>query len=247
MTTDVTPTVAARVGGFSLLFVTFLGFFGQGLRAVLIVKDSAGAIKESQTFDNLAKHEVLFRAALMAFILINMLDCIISWSIYVFFKRASPQMSLLCVLFRLAYVAAFLPCLAGSISPVLRALSVQSARGIGPHLQLFADAWQVSFMFFGSHLILLGYLLSTLPARSGDAESVPRWLGPAVATGGVGYILDNGWKLVTTGSGLPALTDVPVLGVLLFVSFLTELLFMGWWILRGFKDVKDEGEYAEMQ
>ena len=137
--------------------------------------------------------EGLFRLAISAFVLVAVLDAVVAWGLYAFFKLVSRDMSLLAGWLRLAYAAVF----AVAISQLAGALHLLSnadyLRTFTPDqlrtqallkITDFHDIWTVSLVLFGTHLLLVGYLIY----RSGFARKL---LGVLVAMAGAGYLVDS--------------------------------------------------------
>jgi len=80
----------------------------------------------------------------------------------------------------------------------------------------FHDIWTVGLIFFGTHLLLVGYLTH----RSGFA---PKLLGLLVAVAGVGYLVD----------GFAALLFADYAVSVGAFTFVGEFLLMLWLLIKG--------------
>jgi hypothetical protein len=91
----------------------------------------------------------------------------------------------------------------------------------------FHDIWTVSLILFGTHLLLIGYLIY----RSGFA---PKLLGVLVAIAGAGYLTDSFGTLLVSAYATSASA----------VTFVGEFLLMVWLLDKGrtipFHEIQDE-------
>jgi hypothetical protein len=85
-------------------------------------------------------------------------------------------------------------------------------------LNSFRYDWSMGLVLFGIHLVLLGCLIF----RSGY---IPRILGIVLVIDGLGWVID---------SLRPYLYPTARLGYI-FITFLGELFFMLWLLIRGWK------------
>jgi hypothetical protein len=85
-------------------------------------------------------------------------------------------------------------------------------------IKSFRYEWSLSLVIFGIHVALLGYLV----ARSGY---IPRVLGILLVIAGLGYMLHYLSPYLLPGRDMS----------ILFVTFLGELVFGLWLLIRGWK------------
>ena len=212
------PAVVAGVG--ILLISVLAGLANFGAVEGLVTGGDA-----TKTALDILAAEGLFRLAISAFVLVAVLDAVVAWGLYAFFKPVSRDMSLLAGWLRLAYAAVF----AVAISQLAGALHLLSnadyLRTFTPDqlrtqallkITEFHDIWTVSLVLFGTHLLLVGYLIY----RSGFA---PKLLGVLVAVAGAGYLVDSFGALL--------FSDYTVsIGAFTFVG---EFLLMLWLLIKG--------------
>lgn len=173
--------------GYVALFVLgiFANFF---VREGLIVGGDA-----AQTAANLAESEGLFRWGMVSFLAIFAIDVIVAWALYVLFKRASQELSLVTAWFRIVYTV-FLGVAVIFFYQGLQLLSGVDFLAVFDSGQLEAQAlvaldsfnstWLIGLLAFGIHLVLLGWLL----LKSGEA---PRLLGYVLMVAGAAYVADT--------------------------------------------------------
>jgi hypothetical protein len=226
---DTSPRRVALIAGIAytiiVVFALFANFFVlEGLREP---GDAAATVV------NIANSEVLFRSGIAAFVIVFIADVVVAWGLYIIFRRTSRELSLLAAWLRLVMAAIY-----GS---VLLNLMV-AARLVGEgyptaltaaqrnaHVMLSLDAFiygfAIGFVFFGAHLMLLGYLI----VKSGFA---PRILGILVTIAGVAYAVDNFTRILFPG--YESYADLFTL--LVFLAIPGEFWLVGWLLWKGGKD-----------
>ncbi len=222
------PQAYAHFAGFNYLlifvFAIFANFF---VLSKLIVAGDADA-----TAVNIIANEGQYRLAIAAFFIVLVCDIFISWALYLILQKVDPHLSLLAALFRLTYTVAQI----GVLLNLVNALEFAGASDPSGALAAINDsAWPYYFLgshntgftltliFFGAHLLLLGYLV----IRS---SFLPSLIGALVMIAGTGYIID----------GFNEILDWGYFGILnagLYVVILPALLGEGtlmlWLLIRG--------------
>ncbi|WP_428408080.1 DUF4386 domain-containing protein [Hyphococcus sp.] len=222
------PQTYARFAGFNYLlifvFAIFANFF---VLSKLIVSGDA-----STTAANIASNESLYRLAIAAFFVVLICDVFISWALYLILQKTDPHLSLLAALFRLTYTVAQI----GVLLNLVSALEFAGASDPSGALAAINDAaWPYYFLgshntgftltliFFGLHLLLLGYLV----IRS---SFLPSLIGILVMIAGGGYIIDGFNEILDWGY-----FGVPNAGlyVVILPALLGEGTLMLWLLIRG--------------
>ncbi|MGB3185752.1 MAG: DUF4386 domain-containing protein [Ornithinimicrobium sp.] len=186
---DTNPGTAARIAGVGYVILFALGIFANFfVREGLIVSDDAQA-----TAANIADSEGLFRLGMVAFLTIFLLDVVVAWALYIVFRNADHDLSLLTAWFRLVYTV-FLGAALIYFSQALQLLDgAASLTAIGTRqreaqallaLETFNSAWLIGLAAFGLHVILLGGLV----LRSRYA---PKALAYVLIAAGAAYVLDT--------------------------------------------------------
>lgn len=220
MVIDLRASTAALVAGGGLLLMVVLSIVGIPLLEGLFVSGDAAT-----TAANIAGNGLEFRLAVAAVVLVAALDVVVAWALYVFLRPASRGLSLLAALFRLVYAAIFASALANLAS--IPALLDGSAVGgtvepaqvdalVLAKVTAFQNAWDLGLVFFGIHLLVLGYLA----ARS---SYVPTIVGGLVALAGAGYVIDSLGVLLLESYTLEVA----------MVTFVGEVALLGWLLYRG--------------
>ena len=214
---------AALVAGSGLLAMTIFAVvaFSLVFQKLIIPGDA------SATVNNILAGEMQFRIGIICLFIVAVLDVVVAWALYVFLEPASKNLSLLAAWFRLVYSAILGVALFGYAN-VLRLLGgAHNMKGVETgqlhpdvmlSLQVFDDGWAIGLVFFGIHLVILGYLVF----RSGY---VPRILGIVLAIAGVAYVTDSFGRFLFPNYTLDLAT---------FVGW-GEALFMLWLLYKGLK------------
>jgi hypothetical protein len=220
---------AALIAGLGYVIITVLSFF-----AISVLDGPTEPDNPAVTAGNIVNSEVLFRSGLAAFIIVLIADVVVAWALYVFFQRASRELSLFAAWFRLLYVAIA----AAALLNTLVVLKLVDGTGYSTVLEkgqrdaqvmLSLDAYNYGFflglVFFGVHLLLLGFVM----VKSDYAPSI---LGILVALAGLGYVVINLARVV-----LPNYRDYEDLLLLLLVvlGLPGEFGLIGWLLWRGGK------------
>ena len=87
--TEVSPRLAARTAGYGYLLIFVLAIFANFfVRTRLIEPGDAAA-----TAGNIMGSETLFRFGLVAFLVVFIVDVVIAWALYVFFRPVEHGIS----------------------------------------------------------------------------------------------------------------------------------------------------------
>lgn len=167
------------------VFAVFANFF---VREGLVVTDDA-----QTTAANIAESEGLFRLGMASFLVIFLVDVVVAWALYIVFRRANRDVSLVAAWFRLVYTLF----LGVALIYFFQALQFLSGSGFLESfdtaqreaqalvaLDTFNSAWLIGLAAFGVHLIVLGGLI----LRSGAA---PKALGYVLIVAGAAYVIDT--------------------------------------------------------
>ncbi len=217
----ITLRQAALVAGFGYLFmpVTYAEF---SIMPKLVVQGNV-----EQSAQNIAAHSTLFAAAILCYLITFILDLVIAWALYELLAPVNGSLSMLTAWFRLLYTAVGFTAFLNLIT-VFRILttpdyltafgSQQLLAQVNLLIHSFRYGWSISLVIFGIHLVLLGCLIY----RSGY---IPKFIGILLVIDGLGWVID---------SLRPYLYPNAHLGFIM-ITFLGELVFMLWLLIRGWK------------
>ena len=225
---DISLRKAARIAGIAYLLVFVVSILANSfaLQKLVVLGDA------TTTANNIAAHETLFRLGIAGWMIVLACDAVAAWGLYVFLKPVNRSLSLLAAWFRLIFVAVLVVSFAGHFSVLELLNGPQYLTGIDAN-HLRAQAMQLlqrhefnvhaGFLFFGIHILLLGYLAF----RSGY---VPKILGILLLIASVGYLIDSFGNFVS-----PAYANNPTYFVI-FVgvpAVISELFLTVWLLVKG--------------
>ncbi len=220
---DISQRKAAIVAGSGLLIMTIFAVFANFfvLESFIVQGDAA------ETVNNIIVNEGLFRTGICSLIIVAIFDVVVAWALYVLLKPVNKSLSLLTAWFRLVYAAILGISLHNLLSVLLLLgdadylkvfetdqLHTQAMLSLGA----FSDGWDIGIVFFGLHLVLLGYLIF----KSG---CIPRILGVLLVVAGLGYLIDSFVVFLLPNQEV----------TIAMFTFVGELLFMFWLLLQGGK------------
>lgn len=220
-----TKNLARLVGALYLLIFVTAGFSEGFVRAALIVPGDAAA-----TAANVLASESLFRLSIASDLVAFSADAVVAVLLYVLLRPVSRTVALFAASLRLiahpaiaslnlltqyaalelltgaAYGAAFTPAQVEAL-----ALLLLTAHGYG---------YLIAGVFFGLHLLVLGYLLYR-------SDLFPAVLGGLVAIAGLGYLVES-FTLFLVPSYEPVATIV-----VLVTAVVGELALAAYLVVRG--------------
>ena len=209
----------ALATGLGLLLMALLAPFAQfGVLKTLIVPADAAA-----TTTNIAASLGLFQAAIVAFLIVAILDVVVAWGFYVLMRPVNQGLARLVVSLRIVYAAGFAFALLnlidaaqlvhGATGTALQSAQLQAQ--VAASVAAFDTGWHVALGIFGLHLVGLGALLFRFPA--------PRLLAALVVLAGAGYLADSIGTILIDGYGLTIST----------FTFVGEALLIFWLFWRA--------------
>ena len=179
----------ARIAGIGYLIIFITGIFSNFfiLENLIVPGDSA------QTFNNFQSNDSLFRIGIFSFIIMVIFDVVLTWALYILFLHVNKNLSLLSGWLRLVNCAIFAIALF-NLFDVLQFLSSVEYLNAFTLEQLYAQVllslssfnytWLIGLVFFGLHLLVLGYLIF-------KSELIPTFIGILLIIAGIGYLIDS--------------------------------------------------------
>lgn len=222
----ISERTSALIAGTSLLLMAVIAAVTYGyLHATLVVPNEAKA-----TFQNLQSFEGLFKAELLGWTLILLLDGLVAWSLYHFFLKTNKAISFASAFLRVVYTV-FLGVAIYELPAILDLVHQHLAvAGMGEQLQNVMDAinsfeniWSRGLIIFGAHLLVLGWLaFKTL--------HVPRLWGVLLILAGISYMGVHIAHATTTSREHIFQTIEAVLAVPMTLG---EVGFAIWLVVKG--------------
>jgi hypothetical protein len=179
----------------------------------------------AETVRNISANQTLFASAIFGYLITFICDLVVAWALYVLLIPVHRNLSLITAAFRWIYTAIALVALLNLVA-VLRLLNTSNTLSLlqpdqlGTQVMHFLSAfraqWHFGLLFFGLHLVLLGYLV----IRS---KYIPGILGILLIIAGLGYLLTSLKPFLFPDVHLDFAE----------YTFYGELIFMLWLLIRG--------------
>ncbi|GAB4369193.1 MAG: DUF4386 domain-containing protein [Calditrichia bacterium] len=227
---DIPLARIARVAGVGYLIIFITGIFAN----FLVLENLFAPGDPATTAHNILSNEMLFRSAIFSFVIMFLADVVLAWALYLLLKPVHQNLSLLSGWLRLVNGAVFgialfnLP----QVLKILKGTEYISILEAGQRqaqamlsLHAFNHTWLVGLVFFGAHLLVLGYLI----VKSGY---IPRFIGILLLIAGGGYLIDSLANFL-----LPVYQSYQDIFQMLVIipGVVGELWFTFWLLLRGSK------------
>jgi hypothetical protein len=196
------------------------------LRSLVIPGDAAATVA------GIAASPGLFRAGIVAFLVVILLDLLLAWTLYRLLAPVSTGIALLTAWLRVAFAAIFASALislvyagqliAGADQSGLPATHIEAL--VMASVTSFDTGWvAIALSVFSFHLFGLGYLM----IRSVNA---PSWLGILLVVAGAGYLFD----------GLATIAVPDYTWTVAVFTFIGEPILGGWAFWRAVKGFAPE-------
>ncbi len=192
---DLSPRAAALIAGFAYLGILVFDTVALALVDGLIVRGDAAT-----TASNIMASGSLFRLGIASWVVVLALDAVVAWALYIFLEPVGRHLALLSAWFRLMFVAVAGCALLGllSASQLLSAAGGSTAFAqdqldvlATQSLRLYEFGFNVAFVFFGLHILCVGYLILR-------TDYVPRVLGALLVVASAGYFIDSFASVVSS-------------------------------------------------
>lgn len=164
----------------------------------------------------------LYRQMLGTLWLIVILDILVSWTLYQFFKPDNRRLSVVSLILRLVYTLLFGVAIcylfansAGVMDPV----------EINNNYSSFEHTWAFGLIVFGGHLFVIGLLMRL-------HQFIPKWLWILTLFAGVSYVVVHLLKVALPDSAEVVNT---LNNILALPMMLGEMCLAVWLILKGGK------------
>src|SRR5919199_1380466 len=195
-----------RVTGLLYLVIAVLGMFAPiALQTFVVPGDAATSA------NNILASRWLFGSSLASWIVLVVADVAVAVTLYLLLEPVSRALSLVAAALRLVYAAILGAVVLNLYDAFL--LLTSAARGAGLDLQqrqtmalsslaTFSAGFLLALVFFGVHLVALGFLLYR-------SRYVPRAFGVLLVAAGGGYIVDSLAHFFVTDYGGPGRGVLP--------------------------------------
>ena len=222
-------TIARATGlGYLVIFITgiFSNFFV--LESLVISGDAA------TTADNIMGNDFLFRIGILSFIIMVVFDVLLAWALYVLLRPVNKNLSMLSGWLRLINSTIFgialyhlfnvLQILSGA--EYLKVFNTDQLQAkVMLSLNTFNYTWLIGLVFFGLHLLVLGYLIF-------KSDYIPRIIGILLMIASIGYLTDSFANFLLVNYA--AYKDIFML-IVVVPGVIGELSFTVWLLVKGGK------------
>ncbi|MCK0107916.1 DUF4386 domain-containing protein [Flavobacteriaceae bacterium S0825] len=215
----------AKISGIAYLMIFISGFYAN----FAVLESLLDINNPSITTANFINNHSQFGNGLLGFVMMLFFDALLVWSLFGLTKSISKNITYLASFFRLLHALFFgiaLFKLWNIYQLTFNASnSVTLQHRVMKLLLDFDTLWTVGLLFFGIHLIVLGYLAL-------KSQYIPKALGLLLLLAAIGYIIDGMAKLF-----MPNYIDYKdVFEVIVIMpSVIGEFSFTVWLLIKGFK------------
>jgi len=222
----------ARIAGFLYLLIIVFGLIAQ-----VFVRDNLVDYKNATvTAKNILAAEFWFRFGFVSELLMLICDIGVTTLLYILLRDQNRNLSLLSTFFRLTSIIILCVIALSHYAVVFVLGGADYLKVFDPNqidalallsIKLHGAGYNISLLFFGVHLILLGYLIY-------QSKFFPRALGFLLLIGGICYITNSLiWFLFPTLVGM-------IYPAILIPCSVGELLFSLWLLIKGVRTIKQE-------
>ena len=220
----------AKISGIAYLMIFIAGFYANFAVLESLIDISNTSITTTNFINN---HAQLGRG-ILGFVLMLAFDLILVWSLFSLTKSISKNLSYIASFFRLIHALFFGVALFKLVQIYqltnITSSSLELKDKVKVLLLDFDTLWTVGLLFFGIHLIVLGYLAL-------NSGYIPKTLGVLLILAAIGYLIDGIAKLCMTNyNDYKAIFEV----IVIMPSVIGEFSFTAWLLFKGFKRRKSQ-------
>ncbi len=211
--------IAIMIGISLLLMAVLAGLSVPPINNILVPGNTM------QTGLNFAAQSNQFLGSIFGWIAITILDLLVSWGIYKYYKKDKPKLAATTGILRLIY-SVFLGV---AVVQLIQAYTTSSPIQIHHFLTSFNSIWGWGLIVFGLHLIALGLLYKN--------ENGKKWLNILIKSfliiAGIGYMTQYIGILLVAN---PVAFAAAVESIFIVFMILGEIGFAIWMLARGGKE-----------
>jgi hypothetical protein len=205
----------AKITGYSLILMALIAGFSLGFAYTKFIPSSQPDLVQKNLTENLE----LYKFMLLGILFIIILDILVSWTLFLYFKNDNKKYALFSFIFRFIYTLIF--CFATYF--LTKNIGQTNNEIVLNNYNIFQFTWSVGLIIFGIHLLLIGLLMKL-------HKSIPKILWYLTFIAGYSYILVH---LLKTTS--PQFTEFAATlnNILALPMALGELGLAVWLIIKG--------------
>ena len=225
----------AKIAGAGYLLIFISGIFANFFVIEGLVVPGDAVTTTNNIVNNLSQ----FRIGILSFIIMVVFDVLLAWALYLLFRPVNQSISLLAAWLRLVNATIFAMALFNLFN-VLQMISgaqylaviepVQMQAQVMLFINAFNNTWLIGLIFFGIHLIFLGYLII-------KSTYVPTILGILLIVASLGYLIDSFANFL-----LPNYSEYKDIFLLIVAvpGIIGELSLTFWLLIKGVKEQQQE-------
>jgi len=218
----------AKISGIAYVLIFITGFYAN----FAILSNLVEIDNPSKTLTNISNSLNSFRNGLLSFLLMFVFDIVLIVTLFKLTKEVNRKLSFLASGFRMLHAIFFSIALLKlyDVFTITNGtnLSVKQPNIVLDLLSNFDKFWTIGLLFFGVHLLILGYLAT-------KANYIPRYIGFLLIQAALGYFIDGFAKL--SYDGYYHYQPYFEAGVIL-TGVIGELSFTMWLLVTGFFKTK---------
>ncbi|AXT52902.1 DUF4386 domain-containing protein [Aquimarina sp. BL5] len=218
----------SKASGIAYLLIFISGFYAN----FTILTSLVDLNNSEQTTLNIINNSIQFRQGLIGFLVMLTSDVFLIWSLFKITEPTHKTVSYIASLFRGLHASFFLIALVKLIKVYTitseETNSVELQTSIIDLLSNFDKLWTIGLLFFGVHLLLLGFLAL-------KSNYIPRIIGFLLILGALGYAIDGSSKLyLASYSEYQSYFEA----IVIFTGVIGELSFTIWLLVKDFSQKK---------
>ena len=218
----------AKNSGIVYLLIFISGFYAN----FAILETLVDLNKSEQTTFNIISNSIQFKNGLLGFFVMLISDVFLIWSLFKLTESTNKRLSYITSLFRGFHALFFIFGLAKLVqvySITFGAVNtIELQNTVIYLLKSFDRLWTIGLLFFGIHLLLLGFLAL-------KSHHIPRLIGCLLVLAALGYLIDGGAKLYIASY---TIYQSYFEGVVICTGVIGELSFTIWLLIKGFSKKK---------
>lgn len=214
----------AKISGLAYILIFLAGFYAN----FEVLESLVDSTNPSITITNFITNHSQFGNGLLGFVIMLFFDVVLIGSLYYLTKPTNRKLSYVASFFRILHAlffgAALLKLLYVYDLTNNRSNSIKLQQLVTELLLDFDTLWTIGLVFFGIHLIALGYLAL-------KSTYIPKTIGALLLLSAMGYLVDGAAKLMM--SNYMDYQDIFEV-IVIIPAVIGEFSFTVWLLLKGF-------------
>jgi hypothetical protein len=226
-TNQIQAMTYAKLAGLLYLLIAISGGFSIGYMPSVIIEAGDAAA----TAQNMMDHLGLFRLGILGDIVVLLLEIALTVILYQLLKPVNQTIAMIALFSRLAMSIVMGLNLLNYLIPYNLLIGADNMitfelDGLQSLAMVFLDAHQYGVyiwgLFFGLHLIALGYLVF-------KSKYFPKVLGAMMGIGSLGYLMESIGEITLTSNEVLSISTI----AFLVIATVGELSFTFWLLIKG--------------